>query len=139
MARTTSDARISLRPTAENTSSIEARARRGSAPSSFSSEYSILARWHSRSTMRRPNAEYWLRTASRVARRMAARALPVTTIDSPPAGGAVCAVLQRRGQRSDLAVDLGADRHVADVGVHRIGEIDRGGAARQRDQLALGR
>ena len=58
---------------------------------SFSSEYSILARWHSRSTMRRPSAAYWLRTASRVARRMAARALPVTTIDSQAAGGAVCA------------------------------------------------
>ena len=49
------------------------------------------------------------------------------------------AVLQRRGQRPELAVDLGADRHVADVGVHRIGEVDRRGAARQRDQLALRR
>ena len=34
------------------------------------------------------------------------------------------------------AVDLGADAGVADVGVERIGEIDRRGAARQRDQPA---
>ena len=80
---------------------------------------------------------------------MAARALPVTTIDSQAAGGAVCALEVRictsspfcngETQRRDLAVDLGADRHVADVGVHRIGEIDRRRAARQRDQLALRR
>ena len=41
--------------------------------------------------MRRPSPAYWLRTAARVARRMAARALPVVTSDSQAAGGAVCA------------------------------------------------
>ena len=91
MARATSEGRISPRPTAANTSSIEARASRGSAPVSFSSEYSRLARWHSRSTMRRPSAAYCVRTALRVARRIASRALPVTTIDSQADGGAVCA------------------------------------------------
>ncbi len=47
------------------------------------------------------------------------------------------AVLQLRGQRRELAVDLAAHRAVADVGVHRIGEVDHVGLARQRDQLAL--
>ena len=149
MARATSEGRISPRPTAANTSSIEARASRGSAPCSFSSEYSRLARWHSRSTMRRPSSAYCTRTASRVARRIASRALPVTTIDSQAAGGAdlrlrgedidLVAVVELGHQRRDLAVDLAADRVVADVGVHRIGEIDRRRLARQRDQLALGR
>ena len=49
------------------------------------------------------------------------------------------AVLQFGGERRDLAVDLAADGVVADVGMHRIGEIDRRRLARQRDQLALGR
>ncbi len=49
------------------------------------------------------------------------------------------AVLEFGHQRRDLAVDLAADRGVADVGVHRIGEVDRRGPARQRDQLALRR
>ena len=90
---------------------------------------------NSRSTMRRPSPAYCVRTAARVARRIAARALPVTTIDSQAAGGAVCAfevrishlvaVLQLRLKRRDLAVDLGAHRHVADVGMHRVGEVDR--------------
>jgi hypothetical protein len=48
------------------------------------------------------------------------------------------AVLQLGDQRAHLAVDLAADRGVADVGVHRIRKVDRGGLARQRDQLALG-
>ena len=39
-------------------------------------------------------------------------------------------------QRHDGAVDLGADAGVADVGVQRIGEVDRRRAARQRDQPA---
>ena len=38
--------------------------------------------------MRVPSPEYCLRIASRVALRMAARALPVTTTDSHAAGGA---------------------------------------------------
>ena len=97
--------------------------------------------------MRRPSSAYCTRTALRVARRMASRALPVTTIDSQAAGGADCAfevmistsspLLQFRDQRRDLAVDLAADRVIADVGVDRIGEVDRRGLARQRDQLAL--
>ena len=44
-----------------------------------------------------------------------------------------------RAERRDLAVDLAAHRGVADVGVHRIGEVDRRRLARQCDQLALGR
>ena len=40
--------------------------------------------------MRRPSPAYWLRTAARVARRIAARALPVVTSDSQAAGGEAC-------------------------------------------------
>ena len=47
------------------------------------------------------------------------------------------AVLQFGQKRRMQAVDLGADRGIADVGVHRIGEIDRRRAARQRDQTPL--
>ena len=99
--------------------------------------------------MRRPSPVYCVRTAVRVARRIAARALPVTTIDSQAAGGAVCAfevmistsspLTEFGRQRRDLAVDLAADRGIADVGMHRIGEVDRRRLARQRDQFALGR
>ena len=49
------------------------------------------------------------------------------------------AVAQLGAQRHQLAVDLGRDAAVADVGVHRVGEVDRGRAARQRQDLALGR
>ena len=42
-------------------------------------------------------------------------------------------------QRRDLAVDLAADRVVPDVGMNRIGEIDRRRFGRQCDQLALRR
>jgi hypothetical protein len=88
-----------------------------------------------------------LRTAARVARRMAARALPVVTSDSHAAGGAVCArevmidlvaVCELRDQRGDLAIDLAAHRHVADVGVHGISEIDHVRPPRQGNQLPLG-
>ncbi len=41
--------------------------------------------------MRRPRPAYCVRTATRVARLIAARALPVTTIDSQAVGGAICA------------------------------------------------
>ncbi len=37
------------------------------------------------------------------------------------------------------AVDLGADRRVADVGMHEIGEVDRRRSSRERDQHAFGR
>ena len=48
------------------------------------------------------------------------------------------AVFQLVAQRDDLAVDLGADAVVADLAVHLVGEVDRRGAARQLDQVALG-
>ena len=49
------------------------------------------------------------------------------------------AVAQFGAQRHQLAVDLGRHAAVADVGVHRVGEIHRGRAARQRQDPALGR
>ena len=49
------------------------------------------------------------------------------------------AVLQFGQERRHAAVDLAADRRVADIGVDRIGEVDRRRAARQRDQPALRR
>ena len=49
------------------------------------------------------------------------------------------AVLELGPQRHELVVHLGRDAAVADVGVHRVGEIDRGRAARQRHDLALRR
>ena len=42
-------------------------------------------------------------------------------------------------ERRHAAVDLAADRRVADIGMHRIGEVDRRRAARQRDEPALRR
>ncbi|CPO62663.1 Uncharacterised protein [Bordetella pertussis] len=39
-------------------------------------------------------------------------------------------------QRDELAIDLGGDRLVADVGMDGVGEIDRRGAARQGNDLA---
>ena len=47
------------------------------------------------------------------------------------------AIVQNRDQRRDPPVDLASDRRIADVGVHRIGEIDGGRPARQRDQASL--
>ena len=85
--------------------------------------------------MRRPSPAYCVRTATRVARRIAARALPVTTIDSQAAGGAFCAfevedldfvaIHELGRKRRDLAIDLAADGGVSDIGMHRIGKIDR--------------
>ena len=49
------------------------------------------------------------------------------------------AVLQPGAQRQQAAVDLGADAGIADLGMDGIGEIDRGRAARQGDQIALWR
>ncbi len=48
-------------------------------------------------------------------------------------------LLQARVDRHVAAVDVGADRSVADVGVNRVGEIERRRAPRQRDEAALGR
>ena len=42
------------------------------------------------------------------------------------------AVAQLLAQGHQLAVHLGGDAAIADVGVHRIGKIDRGRTARQR-------
>ena len=47
--------------------------------------------------------------------------------------------LQLVVQRHDLAVDLGADAAVADVGVDLVGEVQRRGAGGERLDLALGR
>src|SRR6185369_10866083 len=49
------------------------------------------------------------------------------------------AVLQPGAQRQQAAVYLGADAGIADLGMDGIGEIDRGRAARQGDQIALWR
>ena len=46
------------------------------------------------------------------------------------------AAAQLGAQRHRLAVDLGRDAVVADVGVDRVGEVDRRRAARQRQDLA---
>ncbi len=48
------------------------------------------------------------------------------------------AVVQGALQRHEPAVDPGPDAAVADLGVHGVGEVDRGGAVRQRDDVALG-
>jgi len=104
----------SLRPTADITSSTEARASRDSAPESFSS--ARLAGDDDRLPGRRR------------------RALDLRRQDLD-----FVAVLDLRGERRDLAVDLAADRGIADVGMHGIGKIDRRRAARQRNELAVRR
>ena len=77
---------------------------------------------------------------------MAERARPVTTRFSQAAGGtwffavSISTSSPLRSVRVDrhvAAVDEGADGGIADVGVHGIGEIERGCAARQRDEAAL--
>ena len=102
----------------------------------------------SRSTISWPRPAYWRRTAARVARLMAARALPVTASPSQAAGG-TCASERMIStsspfsscghQRRVAAIDAAADAAVADAGVNGIGEVDRRRAARQGDELALGR
>ena len=47
------------------------------------------------------------------------------------------AVAELGPERDPLAVDLGADAAVADAGVDGVGEVDRGGAARELHHLAL--
>ena len=47
------------------------------------------------------------------------------------------AILERAAQRLDLAIDLGTDTCVAHCRVDRIGKVERHGARRQDDQLAL--
>src|SRR5262245_21928492 len=49
------------------------------------------------------------------------------------------AVSQLRGQGQMPTVDHGAGAGIADVGVDRVGKVDRRGTARQRDQPALWR
>ena len=75
-ARTTSVEKISPRPTPMKTSSIEVRASRGSAAFSFASANFLPARSNARSMICRPRPPNWAFAASRVARRMAARARP---------------------------------------------------------------
>ena len=48
------------------------------------------------------------------------------------------AVFELGAQRHQFVVDLDGDAAVADIGVHGVGKIHRGGAARQRHDLALG-
>ena len=76
---------------------------------------------------------------------MAARALPVAAMPQPVHRRHMVLVAddldfvagaQLGHQRQDGAVDLGADGGVANVGMQRIGEIDRRGAARQGNQPA---
>ena len=49
------------------------------------------------------------------------------------------AALQRFGQRRQAAIDTAGDATVADVGVHRVSEVDGGGAFGQLHDPALGR
>jgi len=49
------------------------------------------------------------------------------------------AIIERRAKRHHPPVDLGADAMIAHRGMDGIGEIDRTGTARQRDQVALRR
>jgi len=75
----------------------------------------------------------------RVARRIAARALPVTASDSQADGGADWASevhldlvpFSIRTTAARTSVDLASNRAVADIGVHGIGEVDTIGLARQ--------
>jgi hypothetical protein len=69
------------------TSSIEARASRGNALFSLASLNFRPARSNARSTICRPRPPYCAFAASLVARRIAARARPVTTRLSQAAGG----------------------------------------------------
>ena len=85
----------------------------------------------------------------RVARRIAARALPVRASDSHADGGDAWASEVRTSTSSpfcssddsgaNLPLTLAADRAVADVGMHGVGEVDHIGLSRQRDQLAFRR
>src|SRR5581483_7999277 len=47
------------------------------------------------------------------------------------------AIAQHRAQRREAPIDLGRDTAVADVGMHRVGEIHHRGAARQTQDRAL--
>ena len=80
--------------------------------------------------------------------RILARALLVTAKAEPVAAGLVArrgqdlddvAVAQLVAQRHDLAVDARAHALVADLGVDRVGEVDRAGVLGQGLDLALGR
>ncbi|OWK20464.1 hypothetical protein AJ88_29070 [Mesorhizobium amorphae CCBAU 01583] len=81
----------SPRPTEASTSSMSLRASRCSTGFKPSLVKLLPARSKARSRMRAPRPEYCLRMAFLVARRMADRALPVTTTDSQAAGG-TCAL-----------------------------------------------
>ena len=130
------------------TSSIEARASRGSALFSFASvNFLPGALERALDDLAPEAAELRLRRLARRAADRGARAPGHD--DAVPRGGRraalgardlhLVAVVQRRDQRRDAAVDLRADRGIADIGVDGVGEVDRGRAARQRDQAPLGR
>ncbi len=102
--------------------------------------------WSIEARPRRMNSSF---SVWRMWRRIAERARPVTASErqSGCAGGLGAAhhlhhvaVGERGAQRAQLAVDLHARRsRVADVGVHRVGEIERHRPARQADQPAFRR
>ncbi len=75
--------------------------------------------------MRRPSPVYCVRTAARVARRIAARAWPVTTSDPQAAGGAVCAFEVTVTARSAIGTISGFDLEgydrIDDYGVDAFG------------------
>ncbi len=75
------------RPTAARTPSREFWPSFGKAALSASSEYPFSYLLRARVRISRPRPVYCARTASRVARRMAARAFPVTAYPSHAAGG----------------------------------------------------
>ena len=95
----------------------------------------------------RPIAATSSYSLARTARRIEARALPVTTKPEPRqlrlGAGALddldhVAVVELGAQRHVPAVDLGADGVRAEIGVHREGEVDRRRALGQLEQRALG-
>ena len=85
-----------------------------------------------------------------LARRAADRGARLARRDEPLPGGRrrlalrgdnldLVAVAQLRQQRRDAAVELAADRVVAELGVNGVGEVDRRRRTRQRDHPALRR
>ena len=138
----------SPRPTAASTSSTSLRASRCSTGFRLSLEKLLPARSKARSRMR--SAEAGILLADGVLGGPADGGARLAGDDDRFPGGRrhlrlgaddldLVAVLQFGHQRHDAAVDLGADAGVADIGVDGIGEVDRRGAARQRDQHALRR
>ena len=138
----------SSRPTAANTSSKVFCVSLGSALRIFSSAKSWPARSKADTSRRRPSSEYCRRRASRTARRMAERALPVTARRSHAAGGVwpLATMMSTSSPFLSTVVSgnwrplmLAPTQPIADVGMHGVGEIDRCRPPRQRDQPPLRR